>query len=992
MKLKKLFIPISNPYIGPIFVISIFLSIIIFYLIPKHSYENKVEHMSQEALKTLNYLKKIRVYYTSSVVDKVEGSSIKVDYNYKQNYHTIPLAATLVHDLALILPTSEMQIKMYSNYPFPNRAKRVLSDFEKESLAFLIKNPEKVYIKDIQIENKHSLRVAVADIMLDNSCVECHNSRSDSPKKDWKIDDVRGVIEVNIPFEEGVLLNTEELNALIYIFVFVLVSLGLHYIVIAIIRSKDHNRVKEELEKEVEQRTTSLNSTVKLLNQYKKAVDISTIVSKTDIKGKITYVNDEFEKISQYRREELLGKNHNIVRHSDMPQSTFKDMWQTIRAKKIWKGQIKNRAKDGSSYYVATTIVPILNYKDEIEEFLAIRFNITDIINSKLEAQKADETKSIFLANMSHEIRTPLNAIIGFSDILSKSKNLTSIEKKQAAIIETSANSLLEIINDILDISKIESGNFEVALEEGDLYYVCEHVVELFSKKAAQKNIKLIFNMDSKIPLCLMTDSVRLRQVLSNLLSNAIKFTPEEGVVTLNISLEGIEKGFSVIKFEVEDSGIGIPKDKLDTIFTPFIQVDNKTNRKFDGTGLGLSISKHIIESLGSSIEVDSQVDKFTKFSFSLRSQICTKTFNNRSTILNKINFKVINEDSFIYFNIKRYLALFGEINGSNDSENIIVCDEKSIKEVREEYKDTPKIILFEYENSLYSFELKDSEIALSLPFYASKVNDALEELLKKSKIRVFEPQINPIESIDEFSGKILVAEDNIANQELIAYMLNEIGIEFDIKENGLKAFEAYKAGDYKLVLMDINMPVMDGVEAFNKIREYEKDNKRSNTPIIALTANSIKGDKEKFLHLGMDDYLSKPINNEQLLKMFRRYLNLSILKEDTIKETNYEKGDIKIDLQKIVDKLGVSQVVATLIANKFKNEIMGEVKELELAIKEENSEHISQRAHYVRNSCLNVCLDELCAILQKLEDKSLNRDEATLIFDELLQRLKKYI
>ncbi|RXJ67627.1 hypothetical protein CRV08_09665 [Halarcobacter ebronensis] len=991
MKLRKIFFPILNPYIGPIFAISIFLSFVVFYLVPKHSYENKIEHMSKEALKTLNYLKKIRVYYTSSVLDKIDNSSVNADYNYKENYHTIPLAETLVHDLALILPSNDMKIKMYSSYPFPNRANRELNSFEKQSLALFLNNPDEIYKKDVLIDGKHSLRVAVADIMLDNSCVECHNSRADSPKRDWKINDVRGAIEIILPFEDGVLLTPEELNALMYIFIFVLVSLGAHYIVIAIIRSKDYKIVKQELEKEVAERTESLNSTVKLLNQYKKAVDFSAIVSKTDPNGKITYVNEEFIKISQYQKEELLGKNHNIVRHSDMPKSIFKELWETIKSKKIWKGQIKNRAKDGSAYYVVTTIVPLLDLNDEIEEFLAIRFNVTDIVESEMKAQSADATKSIFLANMSHEVRTPLNAIIGFSEVLSNSEKLDAKEKKQATIIQTSANSLLAIINDILDISKIESGNFEVLLDESDIYSIGEHVVELFSKKAAQKDIKLIFSIDPKIPLCIMTDSIRIRQVLSNFLSNAIKFTHEKGVVTLNISLVDISANSAKIKFEVSDSGIGIPKDKLETIFDPFIQVDNKTNRKFEGTGLGLSICKHIIEALGSSVKIESVENKGTKFYFTLDTKICTKKLNDKEEFSSKINFKISDENSELFHNIKRYLTLFGEINSTKKDIDVIVCDKSEIESFRKEYKEIPKLTIFEYESDLNSFKFDSNEIGLALPFYASKVNDTLEELLKKSQKRVFNIDEAKKTKGKKFKGRVLIAEDNSANQELIGYILTDLQIEFDIKSNGLETLEAYKNAKYDLVLMDINMPIMDGVEAFRKIRNYEENHKIENIPIVALTANAIKGDKEKFLSLGMDGYLSKPINTMELKELLRLYLSYDIdEKQQNEKETVSSKEGI--DVTKIVQKLGVSENIVNLIINKFKSEIEDHTKELETAINKNDSEEVSQKAHYIKNSCLNVCLEKLCDILQKLENKKLEQSERKELFEEFQKELKKYL
>ncbi|XOB62993.1 ATP-binding protein [Campylobacterota bacterium DY0563] len=984
MKLKKIFSPIFDPYVGPVFVISIVLSFIVFVVIPKHSYENKIEDMTNDAVKTLNYLKKIRIYYTSNVVDKIRyNTTIDIDYDHKESYLTIPLAATMMHDLSLILPEDGMEIKIYSDYPYPNRKDRRLDKFEKDSLAYLVNNPDDVYKKDVVIDNKRTFRLAVADVFLDNTCVECHNNRADSPKKDWKIGDVRGVVEISIPFESGVLLTPKELNILMYIFSIVILLLGVHYTIISIKRTKEHKRVKVELENEVNQRTATLNNTIKLLNQYKKAVDTSAIVSKTDKNGIITYVNDEFIKISKFKKEELLGKSHNIIRHEDMPKDIFKNLWKTIKAKKIWKGEVKNKAKDGTPYYVNTTIVPILDYNNNIEEFLAIRLNITDIVESKQKAQKADAAKSIFLANMSHEIRTPLNAIIGFSEVLRNSHKIDIQSKKQSNIIHSSANSLLAIINDILDISKIESGNFEISKEETDIFYICEHVVELFSKKANEKDIKLIFNIDQKIPLCLITDGVRIRQVLSNFLSNAIKFTPKQGVVNFNVNVESTNESKIKLKVSIEDTGIGIPKEKLERIFDPFIQVDHKSNREFEGTGLGLSISKYIIEALGSKIEIESEVGKGTKFSFILESKICEKEFDENDSYTNGLNFLVLNkeEDSFHY--IKRYLNIFGQIDKKDDAD-ILVCDYKknNLDEIRQEYKQIPKLILFEYEKDMLEFEFNDNENGLSLPFYASKVNDSLQDLLRKSNNS--RQQIK-VDSDDTFSGKILVAEDNLANQELITYILNDMGIEFDIKENGKEAYEAFKNSSYDLVLMDINMPIMDGIEAFIKIREYEKLEVINSTPIIALTANAIKGDKERFLKLGMSGYLSKPINTFELKDVFKKYLSVNTKMKQEAKEKT-------TDISKIAQKLGVSENIADLIFNKFKNEIQKDLDELEKYILDEDEEDIVQKAHYIKNSSLNVALDEVSEYLTKLETQKLNKDEKIEIFTIISKEINKAI
>lgn len=993
--MKKLISPFLNPYIGPILVIGIILIYLTFFILPQFSHKNKIDEMTVQSIKMVDNLKKVRSYYTSHVIKELKKySELTIDSNHKGDNEIVPIPSTLLHDLSELITEKDMHVKMYSNYPFPNRKDRVLNDYEKESLNYIINNPTEIYKKEIEEDGNRVFKVAIADIFYDQSCVTCHNTRADTPKNNWKLGDVRGVIEVSIPIKNNFVLTSNQILLIISTLIATIFILGVHYLVISFQRQKEHVNAQKELERKVESRTQTLQSTVKLLNQYKKAVDASAIVSKTDKKGIITFVNDEFIKISKFSEEELIGKSHNIVRHEDMPKEVFKELWEVISNKQVWKGQIKNKAKDGSEYYVASTIIPILNLNDEIEEFLAIRLDVTDIVTSKIRAQKADEAKSIFLANMSHEIRTPLNAIIGFSEILSKSNELTNNNKKQAQIIQASANSLLTIINDILDISKIESGNFDVTMEKTDLYFISEHVIELFSKRATQKHLKLIFNLDHRIPLCILTDGVRLRQVLSNLLSNAIKFT-QEGKVALNISLLEKNTNKCTIRFEIEDTGIGVSKDKLENIFKPFVQVDNSSNREFAGTGLGLSICSHIISALGSKLQVESEENVGSKFFFDLDLETCEDNLHHTKDYLNHIKFKVTKEDSDLYHYIKRYLHLFGSLMKEDEHQpDIVICScdktKDQLQTMRETYENTPILVLFDHEEEAKKFKLRANEHILALPFYASKVNDALQELLRKTK-QTIKPEKKQLSK--NYEGNILVAEDNEANQELISYILDSMSFNYCIKENGLETFEEYKRNSYDLILMDINMPILDGIEAFKKIREYEEEKLLKQTPIVALTANAIKGDKDKFLKIGINDYLSKPINTEELKDIFDKYLDKKT--EEEKKENIISQGDVLIqefDINRIVEKLGISENIANMIINKFKKDINEDINELEKYIEDENIEAINQKAHYIKNSCLNVALDDICELLQKLEDTNLSLSDYKEVFALVKQNIKKIV
>jgi len=678
--LKHIFKPIANIYTGPIIVVVAMVSYLIFSYLPNESNKNNLEKLNAIALNMIEHVRDYRAYYTQNIVSKIaKHKDLSINYDHLTQESTIPLPATLLHDMSQIIPRDGMAMKMYSNYPFPNRADRVLDSYEKESIEYLEKNPYKIYAKIVNKDGGDIYRVSVADRLNQQACVNCHNSRADTPKNDWKLNDVRGVITVDIPYKKDFVLTSDQAQYLIMGLIFVLLAMGVHYSVVSFLKSQEHGRLQEYLKDEIEKKTYSLKQSALILEQYKNAVDQSAIVSKTDSRGVITYINDEFIKISGYSQEELLGKPHNIVRHPSMPSELFKELWDTIKSGKIWKGQIENRAKDGSSYYVATTIVPIVDAHGETQEYVAIRLNVTDIVEANLKAKAADRAKSTFLANMSHEIRTPLNGIIGFSEILSSSDKLDTQTKKYASIIGTSANSLLSIINDILDMSKIESGHSQIHKEPTNLSKTCEEVVELFSAKAHQKSIELIFNADI-LPHCLITDSGRVSQVLSNLLGNAIKFTPENGLITTSIKVINKSQESVKIGFSIKDTGIGIPKDKFHLLFEPFMQVDNEANRKYDGTGLGLFISFSIVSALGGVLDVKSEVGSGSEFFFELELDICDENF-----------------------------------------------DEQHI--------------------------------------------DAAQNSIKKTTQKSFTAQ----KTHNSFIGKVLVAEDNIANQELIKYILNDL-------------------------------------------------------------------------------------------------------------------------------------------------------------------------------------------------------------------------
>ena len=612
-------------------------------------------------------------------------------------------------------------------------------------------------------------------------------------------------------------------------------------------------------------------------------------------------------------------------------------------------------------------------------------------IESEQEALKANETKSQFLANMSHEIRTPLNAIIGFSDILSES-NLNNSEKEKATIISKSATALLNIINDILDISKIESGKFEISENEFNLNNLLEQLVQLYSVNTKQKDIRFLYTLDPNIPHFLISDETKIKQVLSNILSNAIKFTPQNASVSFKVNLKKIENNIATITFLVKDEGIGIAIDDQKKVFNPFSQADGTISRKFGGTGLGLSISSSIIKMLGSEIKLISKEGVGSTFYFDLDLKIQDiDVIDHRKLKYDFAICGVISDNENIRDHLISTVKYFGRIyQAEEDIENckkvdLIFCfgdpefTEKLTK--RKKFFNCPVVFVgnkTKIQNHPELIALMD--YYLDVPIYGSKIFNIIAQV---KSIEESHTLIDQVKSKNKFTGKVLVAEDNTNNQLLIRIILEKFGLNVQIVENGKLALEKVKEEIFDLIFLDINMPVMDGIEAIKHIRLYE-DMINKHTPVVSLTANSIKGDREKYLEKGMDNYLSKPINNDELLKILNTYLN----NEDSNIEINKDKLDVNI----IIGKLGIDQEIAQILIDGFKENIVKDLDDMNEIIKNKNDFEICQKAHYIRNSCLNVGLDDICKLLIQLEDKNIEHREKEKIFELVDKNIKNVV
>jgi signal transduction histidine kinase/CheY-like chemotaxis protein len=524
------------------------------------------------------------------------------------------------------------------------------------------------------------------------------------------------------------------------------------------------------------------------------------------------------------------------------------------------------------------------------------RFEAQENIRRAMEnAQSADRAKSEFLASMSHEIRTPMNGVFGMTSILLHTE-LTPLQREYIEIIETSGDNLLSIINEILDFSKIESGRMELENNVFDIRRCIEDVLDLSAPKALEKHLEIMYFVDPNVSQFIYGDGFRLRQILVNLIGNAIKFT-ESGEIYLHLSESKKTLETVTLEFSIKDTGIGIPQDKLDTIFSPFSQADTTTTRKYGGTGLGLAITSKLVKLMNGKLWVESIVGQGSDFKFTIQTEYTSPIADSKQEdkglkILPGKKVLIVDDNP----TNRRILLLQCELWGmkgvpaesgkaalallADTTFDIGILDMQMpemdgvmlAKEIRKTLnsKSFPLIMLTSIG---YNFQKEEMQ-----NLFANYVNKPIKhsqlfEIISKALSPLDRGTSNAISVTtdlgllaEQYPFEILVAEDNIINQKMIRNVLKLLGYTADIVANGLEVIEAVKRQQYELIFMDIQMPEMDGYEATSIIIDHLK----SDRPIIiAMTANAMKSDRDKCMEIGMDDYITKPLKVEDLQKAF---------------------------------------------------------------------------------------------------------------------------
>ncbi len=662
----------------------------------------------------------------------------------------------------------------------------------------------------------------------------------------------------------------------------------------------------------------------------------SVVITAKD--GTIEYVNPTFCEVTGYSAEEAIGNNPRVLKSGNLPTSFYKKLWETILSGQTWRGDFINKKKSGEEYWESASISPIKNDEGEITHFVAVKQDITarkhmeeELIEAKQAADEANKAKGDFLANMSHEIRTPMNAVIGMSHLALKT-DLSPKQRDYLKKIQSSANALLGIINDILDFSKIEAGKMDIETVDFNLEDVMDNLANLITVKAQEKkDLEVLFNTNWEVPRFLVGDPLRLGQVLINLANNAVKFT-DSGEIVVSTELLKRNEDLVTLQFSVKDTGIGLTEEQAGKLFQSFSQADTSTTRKYGGTGLGLAISKKLVNMMDGDIWVESEYGQGTTFNFTASFRLGKERAKKRFAPLpdlrglkalvvdDNATSREILKDMLESFTFEVTVAASGP-EGITELENaqkdqpfeLVVMDWKMpgmdgieaarrIKSHPGLAKIPPIILVTAYgrEELMQRAEQVGLDGFLLKPVSPSLLFDASMQAFGQAvpeESRVGRKGQKKAEVLKHIQGAhVLLVEDNEINQQVAREILEGAGLIVSLANNGQEAVDAIKENEYDAVLMDVQMPVMDGYTATRKIREWELENRGQKTenrkqkmedrkegsalspqssalPIIAMTAHAMAGDAEKSIAAGMSDHVTKPIDPNQLFGTLQKWI-----------------------------------------------------------------------------------------------------------------------
>ncbi len=803
-------------------------------------------------------------------------------------------------------------------------------------------------------------------------------------------------------------------------------------------RTSALQKTNEELQKEI----TEHKQTEKVLQEreeiFRKIFEnANDEIVHTAIDGTILNINRKVEDIFGYKPEEVIGKNYaelGFLSPEDF-QTAGEVISDIISGKPGRLLQFDVRHKNGSKVTIEVNSKLIIE-DGEITGFLNIIRDITErkqweeeLKRAKNIAEESARAKSEFLANMSHEIRTPLNGVIGMSRILLGTE-LTPSQHEYSEAVCKCADTLLGLINDILDCSKIDAGKLELEILDFDLRTCLEEVGDMLAQKAHEKGLELAILIHYDVPTRVKGDPGRLRQVLINLVNNAIKFT-EKGEVVIRASLAALEETRQAVRFEVADTGIGIPADSRDQLFDAFSQVDASTTRKYGGTGLGLTICRQLVKAMGGTIDVKSEEGRGSTFFF-------TAVFQRKlgeesppepvaAVDIWGLRVLVVDDNATNRLVFREQLKAWGcrteettdchgavaMLRAATDAATpfqLALIDyhmpsmdgEELARRIKSDpaIAQTPLILVTSIPERGDATRMLEAgfDAYLTKPVKQSHLYNAIATVmgLRQAEDPAKKKTLITRHTLSEsICGRyrILVVEDDIMNQKVAAMLLERAGFRCDVAADGLEALEALSRIPYDLVFMDCQMPQMDGYEATQKIREREGEARH--TTIIAMTAHAMKGDRERCLGAGMDDYVSKPVSEATLYKMLEKWLVSATA--PPMPPTNPEiHPTAPVQIWRLQEIAGGDLDVERELIHSFLEDSKRHLSALESARRASNAEMINREAHAMKGSSATIGAEGMSEIAHRLERMGLVRilgpaDEALAALRSEFERVSTF-
>jgi PAS domain S-box-containing protein len=729
----------------------------------------------------------------------------------------------------------------------------------------------------------------------------------------------------------------------------------------------------------------------------------ATAVFTVDRDQRITSVNEALLSITGYTEEDLVGEACTVFCYE--PCRDRCGLFDPKRELPIYQCEAIIEAEDGRPLNILKNADVLYDSQGQVSGGIESFVDVTALIAAKQAAEEANRAKSEFLANMSHEIRTPMNGVLGMAELLSDT-SLTAEQREYLDAIQNSADVLLALLNDILDVSKIESGQLELERVNFDLVELVERLAELLAVKAHEKGLEVACYVAPEVPRFLCGDPARIRQILFNLVGNAIKFT-EQGQVVIQVEPVEIEADYTRVQFSVADTGIGIPEEKQKEIFDRFVQAEGSINRQYGGTGLGLAISKQLAEMMEGEIWVESKVDQGSTFYVTARLEIGDEPTKpdrvlpekqdlDQQRILvvddNEINRTILRETLGIWDlscaeanTGPEALAKLHEAHTNQHPYDILLLDAAMPEMdglqvahcIREDsyLRDTKIVVLSSIDQQELQRVRQKVEIDafLTKPVKRRDLWRALRQVSAKAiKQDTDARQDTTAKDARRLSGHVLLTEDNAINQRIARLMLEKSGLEVTTAVNGQAALDLLAEESFDLILMDVEMPEMDGYEATRRIRAKDS---WADLPIIAMTAHAMQGDREKCIQAGMNDYVSKPISQEALLGKVRQWLEN--VPDQQIEHRGETMTTAPLDKDKALETLGNDTEMLMELTDMLMEEARLNLDQLEQAVEAGDAATVERVAHSLKGAAANMAATPVREAAAKLEEIGRSEDLA---------------